>query len=72
MPLIVKNNFLENNNWLMGDLKTAREMIDIIIRDLDSNGSTHVKYVVEKLGRAECILNNINVLCENNFKEDNK
>lgn len=71
MPLIVKDKYLENNDWLMGDLKTAREMIDIIIRDLESNDHTHVSYVLEKLGRAERILDNINVLCKRNLdKED--
>ena len=40
-------------------------MIDTILRDLDSNDATHVDYVLEKLGRAESILNNINNLCRN-------
>lgn len=63
MPLIVKDKYLEKNSWVIGDLLTAREMIDVIVRDLESNGRTHVDYVLEKLGRAENILNNINGLC---------
>ena len=70
MPLIVnKDNYLENNSWAISDLKTAREMIDVIIRDLEDNGQTHINYVFEKLGRAENILNNINNLCERGIKE---
>ena len=65
MPLIVKDKYLEKNSWVIGDLLTAREMIDTILRDLDSNDATHVDYVLEKLGRAESILNNINNLCRN-------
>lgn len=63
MPLVVKDKYLEKNNWVIGDLLTAREMINIILNDLEFNDKTHVDYVLEKLGRAENILNNINGLC---------
>ena len=69
MPLIVKDDYLENNTWVLGDLLTAKEMIDTIIRDLQSNDRTHVNYVIEKLGKAEDILNNINSLCHRNSDE---
>jgi hypothetical protein len=62
----VKDKYLEKNSWVIGDLLTAREMIDVIVRDLESNGRTHVDYVLEKLERAENILNNINGLCLRN------
>lgn len=63
MPLVVKDKYLEKNNWVIGDLLTAREMINTILNDLEFNDKTHVDYVLEKLGRAENILNNINGLC---------
>lgn len=63
MPLIVKDKFLEKNNWILGDLMTAESMIDAILSDLESNDKSHVDYVLEKLGRAEDILSNINSLC---------
>ncbi len=63
MPLIVKDKFLEKNNWILGDLMTAESMIDAILNDLESNDKSHVDYVLEKLERAEDILSNINSLC---------
>ena len=72
MPLIVKDKYLEKNSWVIGDLLTAREMIDVIVRDLESNGRTHVDYVLEKLERAENILNNINGLCLRNSNKGAK
>ena len=63
MPLVVKDKYLEKNNWVIGDLLTAREMINTILNDLEFNDKTHIDYVLEKLGRAENILNNINGLC---------
>lgn len=63
MPLIVKDKLLEKNNWILSDLITARSMINAILGDLESNDKSHVDYVLEKLGRAEDILSNINDLC---------
>lgn len=68
MPLYVKNKFLEGNSWALGDLKAARDKIEAVIGDLESNGSTHIDYVLEKLTVAESILNNINSLCKENNK----
>lgn len=70
MPLYIKEKFLEGNSWALGDLKTARDKIDIIIRDMESNGSTHIDYVLEKLSIAESILNNITTLCKEYSKEN--
>ena len=58
MPIILKKSgFIENNEWVQSDLMNARELIDIIIRDLERNGETHVNYIDEKLSRAICYLN---------------
>ena len=69
MPLIVRDKYLENNSWLQGDLMSVRERIDIIINDLNSNGSIHVDYVLEKLKVSQRIIGNIIDLCERDSKQ---
>lgn len=60
---------IENNERIQSMLNNILEQVTIIKNDFNSNGKTHYRYVLEKLGKAQWDLNCLIHIAEDKGEE---